>query len=71
MKDEDIIKDDLVGTGVVELDDLPIDTEITKILKVNEVYGNRLAQNANTLIEHSTWFNVSFCVFLSRKQLLS
>ena len=44
MKDEDILKDDLVGTGVVELDDLAIDTEITKILKVNEVYGNRLAQ---------------------------
>lgn len=37
MKDEDIIKDDLVGKGPVDLDELAVDTEITKMLKVNEV----------------------------------
>jgi hypothetical protein len=37
MKDSDYGSDDLIGTQQVDLDDLDVDTEITKVLKVNQV----------------------------------
>ncbi|XP_028398219.1 cytosolic phospholipase A2-like [Dendronephthya gigantea] len=36
MKDEDYGPDDMIGAHELELDDLPMDTEITKILHVNK-----------------------------------
>ena len=37
MKDSDYGSDDMVGAQQIELDDLDVDTEITKVLKVNKV----------------------------------
>jgi hypothetical protein len=37
MKDSDYGSDDMIGTQQVDLDDLDVDTEITKVLKVNQV----------------------------------
>ena len=37
MKDSDYGSDDMIGTQQIELDDLDVDTEITKVLKVNKV----------------------------------
>ena len=37
MQDSDIGKDDLMGTKQLELDDLEVDKEITKVLNMDEV----------------------------------
>ena len=70
MKDEDYGPDDMIGTQELELDDLAMDTKITKILHVNKVYIDISVPSAvHTVVRYT--LIITSPLFKSDKALIS